>query len=98
MLPHKRKVIVRVHPPEAEAIANAYSTAYTNSSNILARLAKVQGVLDQEWEGRQKSIFTAEFEKTVERLRNYILPILKNREQQYRHYMADKEIEETQYY
>jgi hypothetical protein len=98
MLPHKRTVIIHVHPPEAEAIARAYSAAGAASGAVLDRLSRILGTLDLEWEGRQKTLFVEEFRTTIERIRGYLLPLLKNREQKYHTFTAEKKIEEVQYY
>jgi hypothetical protein len=98
LLPHKRTVIIHVHPPEAEAIAKAYGAAFQSAQAVLERLGKIQGTLDSEWEGHQRDAFLVDFEQTLVRIRDYLLPLLKEREKKYHGFMAEKVIEEGQYY
>jgi len=92
-----RKVI-QVHPAEADAISKAFGDADSTSKSILARLTNLSGTLDEGWEGNQKTKFIGELGATIQRIQNILLPSLKNQENKYHTFMAEKVIDVVEYY
>jgi hypothetical protein len=92
------RIVIPVHPPEADSIANAFGGAQNEIRNILIRLRALSASLDREWEGAQKTRFMAESGIVINRCADDLIPNLTNWENKYRVLMMDQTIEVTEYY
>ncbi len=90
--------IIQVHPPEADAVFNAFREARADTEAILALLRKMFARLDQDWEGNQKTVFEGEMTSSVEDLSRTLLPQLQFWEHKYQTYMTEKVIDVVENY
>jgi hypothetical protein len=95
---HVVQKTVRVHPPEAESISCALGRVRSASETILGRLMELRSALDQEWEGRQQTVFQRELEGSIECFSKNLLPRLRLWEAKYRDFIVEEEIEAVEYY
>lgn len=98
MLARIVRKVVQVHPPEADAMANAFGEAHVDAQAVLLKLLSLYGSLDPEWEGDQKARFMIESEAAIARFADILLPGLTSWEKKYRVLMTDQIIETMEYY
>ncbi|MBN1438336.1 MAG: WXG100 family type VII secretion target [Anaerolineales bacterium] len=87
--------IIRVHPPEADAVARVFGESRSAAENDQAALREISRSLDSEWEGKQKEKFLEDLRQTAGRLANILLPGLRSLEKKYREFTVEKTIEES---
>jgi hypothetical protein len=85
--------IIRIHPPEADAVCIAVGRTRAAAELIFARLNTIHAVLEREWEGNQKMIFQGELGSAIEHFNKILFPQLRSWEEKYRNYMVDKVID-----
>jgi uncharacterized protein YukE len=88
-----RTVYKKIHPPEADKIANVYHKAKNEVSQDRARVNKILQELDSEWEGSQKSDFMNQAPVRIQKLVDFY-DYLDGVEKQYRTIEVTVEVQE----
>jgi uncharacterized protein YukE len=88
-----RTVQKRIHPPEADRIADAYRQAKTEIANCRERFQKVLQRMDGEWEGNQKDRFIDQA-RVEERKLGVYFDYLGDVERQFRSIQVTVEVQE----
>jgi uncharacterized protein YukE len=86
---------ITVHPPEAEAAARAFGESRSSVERDAAELDSICASLESGWKGDQKTRFMDEFRPALDRIRNLLLPHLRNLEKRYREYTVEETVEDT---
>ncbi len=92
MSPVKYKIIhKKIHPPEADALADSYAGASRSVLAYTDELAKVASELETGWQGNQKNFFMDSFQPLIAKSREYALSTLQGIEKGFRSIQVDVE-------
>jgi uncharacterized protein YukE len=93
MSPVKYKIIhKKIHPPEADALADSYAKAARSALSYTDELNRIAVELDSTWDGNQKTRFLDSFRSIGAKSRQYADGTLPGFEKQFR--MIQVEVEE----